>query len=170
LLTATVGCLVVASDQWTKSRIEAGLGPGFPSSRIDLIGDWFALEYAENRGVAFGFLGTNPDLVTGVSLVILTLVLVYALRRDGASSWFWLGMGLLIGGAVGNLIDRLRLGYVIDFVAIGPWPNFNVADAAIAIGVALLAIDALGPPGSTELGERERRRRPAMSDADSSHD
>ena len=164
------GTSVVAVDQWTKMQIENGLGPGRPTRRIELIGEWFSLEYAENRGVAFGLLANNSDLVLVASLVVLTLVVVYALRRLGGTPSFWLGIGLLTGGAVGNVIDRLRLGYVIDFVAIGPWPNFNVADTGISFGVALLAFDALAPSGSPTLAGCEPGRRSAFRNADPSHD
>ncbi|MCC6313072.1 MAG: signal peptidase II, partial [Thermomicrobiales bacterium] len=122
--------IALAVDQWTKMLVEQNLGPGAPRATIPLLGDWFALEYAQNRGAAFGlFPGASGAVATAAALVLAGVV-VYALRRPPA----WLlsiGAGLVVGGAVGNLIDRVRLGYVTDFIAVGAWPNFNVADAAV---------------------------------------
>jgi len=156
-VSAVVALAVVLADQWTKRRIEAALGPEAPTGRIDLVGEWFALEYAQNRGAAFGLFGGSPEVVTAAAVLILVGVIAYAIVRHHASGWFWAGIGLVVGGAVGNLIDRLRLGYVVDFVAVGPWPNFNVADAAISVGVACLAIDTLTRPGTAPSGETGAR-------------
>ena len=142
-MAGVVAWLVIAIDQSTKRQIEAQLGPGGAAGRVGVIGDWFALEYAQNRGAAFGLLGSNPSLVTVAAVVILVVLIGYAATRRVGSAWLWFGAGLVAGGAVGNLIDRVRLGYVIDFVAVGRWPNFNVADAAISVGVTCLAVDAL---------------------------
>lgn len=138
---------IFALDQWTKAAIAAGLGPGASRQRVGLAGNWFALEYAENRGTAFGLLAGAPALVTVLAVLVLVGVVAFAVRRRDRSLWLLVGLGLLVGGAVGNLSDRLRLGYVVDFVAIGPWPNFNVADAAISVGILCLAVDALVDPG-----------------------
>jgi len=171
LLTAgLVACLVIAIDRWTKRQIETGLGPGSAADRIDLIGDWFALEYAQNRGAAFGLLGSIPGAVTAAAVLILVVVVAYAASRHAGSPWLWLGVGLVGGGAVGNLIDRLRLGYVIDFVAVGRWPNFNVADAAISVGVACLAIDVLASPSASEPVRRGGKRRRTSDDRGPVHD
>lgn len=152
ILGPTAGAIalaVVLSDQFTKQAIVDGLGLQSGRDRLTLVGDWFALEYAENRGVAFGALGGNPLVAAVLALAALGGVLTYGRNRDSGGWGFSVGLGLTIGGAVGNLIDRIRLGYVVDFVAVGPWPNFNVADSAITVGVVCLAIDAL-------------RRRPAV--------
>ena len=159
--TALGAIAVVVVDQWTKLRIGAGLGPGSARGRVDLIGEWFALEYAQNRGAAFGLLDDHPLLVTVAAAMILMGVIVYAIGHRHVSAWLWTGIGLVVGGAVGNLIDRLRLGYVVDFVAVGPWPNFNVADSAISVGVACLAIDAIR---GAEGGRSESERLPAGSE------
>lgn len=97
-----------------------------------------AIEYAENRGAAFGLLsGLGPVLILG-SIIILALLLWQYRRQANPELWQTLALGGIVGGAAGNLFDRVRLGYVVDFIAVGPWPNFNVADGAIALGVALL--------------------------------
>lgn len=137
---------VLALDQWTKALIQRSLGPSGDAATVAIVGDWFLLEYARNRGVAFGVFAGHPELVPLVALVVLAGLVGYAARRGFEGPWLIAGAGLVVGGAVGNLIDRIRFGYVIDFLAIGPWPNFNVADSAIAVGVVCLAVDAMLRP------------------------
>lgn len=151
-VAAGLAVLTLALDQWTKALIQRDLGPGAGRSTIPLVGDWFLLEYGRNRGAAFGaFAGGAPAAVLPlVALAILVGVVVYAARLRFHGRWLAIGSGLLVGGAIGNLVDRARFGYVIDFVAIGPWPNFNVADAAISVGVLCLAADAMLRPSDDE--------------------
>ncbi|MFM9108667.1 MAG: signal peptidase II [Chloroflexota bacterium] len=148
-----VAVAVAAIDQWTKAEIVAGLGPGAATGIYRLGPDWLALEYAENRGIAFGLLAAAPGIAAALAGVIAAGLLAYVARL-GPSRTVAVGAGLALGGAASNLIDRARLGFVIDFVSIGAWPNFNVADAAICGGVAVLALDALlrqeGPTGAME--------------------
>jgi signal peptidase II len=72
------------------------------------------------------------------SIATLAALLTHYLRQERPPLWHTVAIGVIAGGAVGNLIDRVRLGYVIDFLAVGPWPNFNVADSAITVGVLTL--------------------------------
>lgn len=137
---AVLAAVVVAVDQWTKSAILAGLGPGATVHRVQIGPEWLSMEYAENRGVAFGLLGATPGIAAVMATLIAAGILWYVAQRR--PSWLLtLGAGLTLGGAAGNLLDRARHGFVVDFVAIGVWPNFNVADAAICGGVLLLALD-----------------------------
>lgn len=152
-MLAGVAALVIALDQWTKAAIVAGLGPGAQAGRVLLGADWLALEYAENRGIAFGMLHAAPALAAALAAGIALALLWYAARTS--PTWMLsLGAGLALGGAASNLLDRSRLGFVVDFVSIGAWPNFNLADAAVCGGVLLLALDALrrpdGPAGAME--------------------
>lgn len=147
LALATV---VLVLDQWTKAIVQRELGPGSDRSVVPLVGDWILFEYAQNRGVAFGVLGGRPDVAAVLPVLILAGIVAYAVRHRFAGPWLVAGAGLAIGGALGNLLDRARFGYVIDFVAVGPWPNFNVADSAISIGVACLVVDALLRPDAAE--------------------
>jgi signal peptidase II len=151
---AAVAAAVLAFDQWTKAVIQSALGPAGSRGSVPVAGDWFLIEYAQNRGVAFGALADRPVLAPLLALAMLLALVVYAVRAASRGPWLVAGIGLVGGGAVGNLIDRLRFGYVIDFVAIGPWPNFNVADAAICVGVVCLAIDALVRPEPEGTGVR----------------
>ena len=129
---------VVAVDQATKALALAQLSPG---ERIDLI---LGVDLAEisNKGVAFGFLGGGGAAVVVVTAIALGLVLVWFARDPGRPA-MWLAVGLLTGGALGNLADRARVGAVTDFIDPPVWPAFNLADVAITAGAILLAVIAL---------------------------
>jgi signal peptidase II len=103
-----------------------------------VVDSWLALEYTENRGAAFGVLSGLVPILTAASIAILTGLLLHYMRQARPPLWHTLAIGAIAGGAVGNLVDRVRLGYVIDFLSVGPWPNFNVADSAITIGALVL--------------------------------
>jgi signal peptidase II len=129
---ATTG-VVVALDQVSKQVVVTSLRRG---ERVDV---FFGLDLTNtrNRGVAFGALqgdGLLLGLLIGVSLLLLG---GYFLLHAG-SRWLWLPVGMLLGGALGNLADRARYGAVIDFVDPVAWPAFNLADASIVIGVLAL--------------------------------
>jgi signal peptidase II len=129
---ATAG-VVVAVDQGTKQLAITGIDRG------EDVNVFFGLDLTNTRntGVAFGALeggGLLVAILIGLSLTLL--VGYFAANRD--KSWLWLPVGLLVGGALGNLADRARLGAVIDFIDPVAWPAFNVADACIVIGVVAL--------------------------------
>ena len=92
-----------------------------------------------NTGVAFGQLQNAGAIVSVVIAVAVTALLVYFVR-NASRPWIWLPTGLLLGGALGNVIDRISEGAVIDFVKLPYWPAFNVADSAITIGVIVLVL------------------------------
>lgn len=138
LLLGVTAATVVLADQITKYAIVAAIGPLAVTSRIDLAGHWLALEYVENRGVAFGLMTGAGGLLAVAALAVLAFLLVHFARTPAPPRWETVAIGAIAGGAIGNLIDRFRFGYVIDFVAVGSWPNFNVADSAITVGVILL--------------------------------
>ena len=126
---ATAG-LVVAVDQATKQLANANIERG---GEVNV---FFGLDLTNTRntGVAFGALegaGLAVGILIGVSLALL--VAYFAVNR--AMPWLWLPVGLLLGGALGNLADRVREGAVIDFIDPVAWPAFNVADACIVVGV-----------------------------------
>ena len=136
-LVGLVAGVVFLLDQLTKTWIVFTLAPRTPP-RIDLLGRWLALEYTENRGVAFGLLGGVGPLVVLAPLLVFVILAGLYLRTASPPAWQSFGIGLLAGGAIGNLTDRMRLGYVVDFVSVGRWPNFNVADSAITVGAIIL--------------------------------
>lgn len=125
--------VVVAGDQAVKGVVESQLVLG---DEVDGLGP-IGLTLSHNRGVAFGLAGG-----AGVGLVLLTVVALgvigWLFARDPARRGMWVAVGLLSGGALGNLIDRLSSGAVTDYIEIGPWPPFNLADVAITAGVLLM--------------------------------
>ena len=140
---------IVALDQITKAVVLDRLPLGVPVTVID---GWLALTLVLNPGLAFGLLGSVPPgwrwVVAALSLVALAVLARVALRVLPAGGWTGrLAIGLIFGGAVGNLVDRARFGAVVDFVDVywrgWHWPAFNVADSAITVGVALLALRLL---------------------------
>jgi signal peptidase II len=123
--------VVVALDQATKQLALATLDPGYP------VNVFFAIDLnlVRNRGVAFGILsGGEAALVFGVIVAALGLLVVYFVRH-ATRPWLWLPAGAVLGGALGNLADRVREGSVIDFIDPLAWPAFNLADTAIVLGV-----------------------------------
>lgn len=132
--------LILVADQCTKHLIVSRFAPG---ESLPILPPLLHLTYVQNPGAAFGlFKGQQRFFI--LIAVPLILYLSWLLRR-GASvrslpAW---GCALALGGAVGNLIDRLRLGYVIDFIDLRVWPVFNLGDSAITVGVALLLLDSL---------------------------
>jgi signal peptidase II len=132
---------VVAVDQLTKALVRDNLALG---ERRDLVAG-VDLVHVRNSGVAFGFLaGGGTVLVVGTALALLALVIFFATHTG--RRLVWLPTGLLLGGAIGNLIDRAREGSVTDFIKFPHFPAFNVADMAITFGVVALIFVLEGPP------------------------
>lgn len=144
MLLFLIALLVVAADQLSKVWIRSNLLVG--QSLFEA--GFFRIIHVNNTGAAFGLFQGQSFLLTIVALVGITVLLVYVLviyrkfplldNRLGRST-----LGLVLGGAVGNLVDRLRFGYVTDFISIGLWPAFNIADSAITVGVILFAYSFL---------------------------
>jgi signal peptidase II len=143
---------VVAFDQVTKALVDRQLTL---HESVPLVEGLLSLSYVRNRGGAFGFLSTaglpyQPVLFAMVSVLALSAMLVYALRLPPTRRLPQTALALVMGGAIGNLIDRASLGYVIDFVDVywgrHHWPAFNAADSAISVGVTLLILDMLLHP------------------------
>jgi signal peptidase II len=133
-----IATTVAVIDQLAKLLIVAAIGPGRLEPRVEVVDGWLALEYTQNRGAAFGMLsGLAPILVAASFAILMGLVLLY-MRQVTPGVWLTVAIGLTSGGALGNLFDRVRFGHVVDFLSIGPWPNFNIADSAITVGVLIL--------------------------------
>jgi signal peptidase II len=134
-----IAVVVVMADQLTKGLIVRAIGSDNADHHREVIEPVLALRYVENSGAAFGVLRGQGGLLTVLAAVVLSGLIAYYWRYGAAVPIVGAAVGLLTGGAVGNVIDRLRLGYVIDFVAVGSWPTFNLADSAITVGIVLLA-------------------------------
>jgi signal peptidase II len=144
---------VFVVDQLTKAWLVANVSPG---EVLQIIGDYVRLIFSQNSGALFGLFRDNALVFGIVSLVVVALIIGYH-ARAGRSVYLSLALGLLLGGAIGNLADRLRLGYVVDFVDIGlgdlRFFTFNVGDSAISLAILMLIAAAIFPALSG-LGER----------------
>jgi signal peptidase II len=144
-LAPTIVVGIVVLDQITKSWVVAALSDG----PLSIVGDDIELRLTRNSGGAFS-LFTNATVFLALMAIVLSLVLVRAVRR-AQDLLSVLALSLVLGGALGNLIDRLARspgflrGHVVDYVSVGSFPSFNVADSAITIGAILLIIAALRP-------------------------
>jgi len=153
-----VAVVVLLADQATKAWATAALKP---VGSIEIIPGFFRLSYALNRGVAFSLFSESPfDLrwvLAGISAIAAILVFAYLLRAENPKAISGLSLALLLSGIAGNLLDRVRIGEVVDFLdfhlgSTFTWPTFNVADSAICIGAVLLAIHLM----REERAERAR--------------
>ena len=135
LALALVTCgAIVAADQVSKELVRGAIARG---EQVELL-PFLELVNSRNRGIAFGLAGDVSPALVGASLALLLALLLFLAVRAGERAAIWLPAGLLIGGAVGNLADRVRDGAVTDFVDLSFWATFNVADVAIVAGVILL--------------------------------
>lgn len=135
LRAGLVAAVVIALDQITKAMVRSGITPGEKKGILPFLD----LVYVRNQGVAFGKLSGGGVLVAVVVVVALcALVFYFATHID--VPLIWLPTGMLLGGAVGNIVDRIRFSAVTDFVQFPHFPAFNVADSAITVGVVVLLI------------------------------
>ena len=133
--------LTLLADQLSKYAVAASLRPG---EDLPLVPPVLHLTYVQNTGAAFGLFRGWAVLFMAASVVIIGWIARQLLRPAAPRSVpvLW-GYGLVLGGAAGNLLDRVRLGYVVDFLDLRVWPVFNVGDSAITIGVTLLIWQSL---------------------------
>ncbi len=137
-LVALVMGLVVIVDQITKAIILNRLGPDGDLNQVKIIPGFLRLIFVENTGAAFGLFQGKSPVLTVLALVVIGFLLVYFRRSIASSMWLTVALGLQLGGALGNVIDRFRHGFVVDFINVPKWPTFNVADSAITVGVIML--------------------------------
>jgi signal peptidase II len=146
ILMSLAALLVLLLDQITKALISGGMTLG---TNIPVVEGFARLRYTHNTGAAFGLFADSTSVLSIVSPLVIIGILVAFVRVGDQSTLSVLSAGLIVGGAIGNLADRIRLGYVVDFVEVyGPhlkindtvytFPVFNVADSAITIGVILI--------------------------------
>ena len=145
----TTALLLVAADQLSKLGIRSNLAIGESLFEVG----FFRLTRVHNAGAAFGLFQGQSFLLTIIALVGVAALLLYAFffhhRFPFLGNWLGkLALGLVLGGTVGNLIDRVYLGYVTDFIDFNFWPAFNIADSAIVVGVIILAYSLIGLAGA----------------------
>lgn len=141
--------LLVLMDQWIKGLIDKNF---FPGESLPIIDGIFHLTYVRNTGAGFGIFAGKQRFLIIINIIILIVLIIYRYRsrksilRDAA-------MVFLFAGALGNLLDRVRLSYVIDYLDFRIWPVFNLADILINIGAGLLIISIWKSEGDTDEGE-----------------
>jgi signal peptidase II len=155
-LLALVSVLVVVLDRWSKLWVEKHIELG---QRIQEIPNVFWLSHVLNTGAAFSmFEGANSPMLVrnllvgfSVTAVLVVLVLLWKMGRTFTATSF--ALALILGGAIGNLYDRIRFAHVVDFLEVHivhyHWPDFNVADSAIVVGACLLLLEMLRPQRSS---------------------
>jgi signal peptidase II len=113
------------------------------SGRSVKVFDFFHISLVFNTGTAFGLFKNLNFFFIVVSAAVIALIALYAVRRRKTGFFYSVSLGLIMGGALGNLVDRIKFGSVVDFLDFRVWPVFNVADSAISIGIALLILNIL---------------------------
>jgi signal peptidase II len=136
LLFTTAFCVYVA-DRAAKLIMLKVMSVG---ESIKVIPDIFHITLVFNSGAAFGLLKGRAAFFVIVSTLVITCIILFAWRDKGMSRILAVSLGFILGGALGNLVDRLTFGYVVDFFDFRVWPVFNIADSAITTGVGLLAL------------------------------
>ena len=141
VILAVTAALIYLADQLTKALIVANLDVG---ERVQVIGDFVWLWHLRNTGAAFSLLPGAIWLFVPITIVALGMVAYFHRQFRARSPWIHVILGAVLGGTLGNLTDRLRFGYVVDFVSVGigdlRWPAFNVADPSVVIGIGLLVL------------------------------
>ena len=156
----SIAAIVVLVDQASKALVTSSLAPG---ESIPIVGDLVRIVFGQNSGALFGLFKDNALMFGVVSIAVIGVIVVYH-ARSVASPYLTVTLGLLLGGAIGNMVDRLRLGYVVDFVDAGlgttRFYTFNVADSAISLSVLQLLLAAIRP-GLIDPAARASRVAPA---------
>jgi signal peptidase II len=146
----TLIVLVITADQLTKKLAITYLRDA--AQTITIIPNLFSLTYAENKGVAFGVEFAPPAMLLLLTGLITAIVIFYVIRSKNRTALFLVPFSLIVGGGIGNMIDRVRIGHVVDFLYfdlyhghifgtyLSLWPIFNIADSAISIGACMLIL------------------------------
>jgi signal peptidase II len=153
--------IVFGADQATKVAVIQTLvrGESWPADGL------FKITHAWNTGTAFGLFPQYGGLLTLISLAAVVVLFLFYRSAGSPSLYVRTAFGMQLGGAFGNLFDRIRLGHVTDFIDVGPWPVFNIADSAIVVGIALMAwhfwsASSSGDKKSVQPGPPEDSRAP----------
>jgi signal peptidase II len=158
-----IAIVVIALDQWTKSWVRATIPDYTYIVPIKQLGEYFVFEHVHNFGAAFGILQNHGNFFIVIAVVVASAILYYAGTLNPQQRFLRLLLGLQLGGALGNVVDRLYQGYVTDFVRVGIpgvyyWPNFNIADSSIVCGVIGLAIYIFVEDYRTQRAQRQSQQ------------
>ncbi len=140
-LLPAVAVLILVLDRITKRWVMANLRPGESWNPVPALERWVSLTYVTNTGAAFGLFPDYGVLFMIIAVVVIVgIIFYYRYLSVAGNPWLiQISLGLQLGGALGNLVDRLLYGHVVDFIDFKVWPVFNVADSSLSVGVAILA-------------------------------
>ncbi len=147
--------LVVALDQTSKVAVQRFLVDS-GSSSVPILGGLVRLTYVENRGSAFGLFQNQTLFFIVIGVLVVAGILIGQRFIPAHRTTLAICLGMLLGGATGNLIDRVRFGHVFDFIDLTWWPVFNVADSAIVVGVLILVYQLLTSPAEEKQTDDSR--------------
>jgi signal peptidase II len=143
LLLFGIAVAFIIFDQWSKGLVRQNIALGEEIYPIAFLAPFFRFTYWQNTGAAFGiFQNANIPLLI-LSTIISVLIIVYYHKSYEEPLVFKISLGLLLAGAVGNIIDRVRFGFVTDFISVGRFAVFNVADSCVTVGVSLMLLGIL---------------------------
>ncbi len=141
VLLVAVAAVIFVADQATKALVAGGIGL---NERVRVVGDLVQLWHVRNSGAAFSLFQGGTLLFLVVTALAIGMIVYFHRTFRGRSPWLQVLLGVILGGTAGNLVDRLRFGYVTDFVSVGVgevrWPTFNIADSSVVVGIGLLVI------------------------------
>lgn len=153
-----VALVVILLDQASKRFIEANVVYNTSWMPLDWLAPFFQITHIGNTGIAFGLFSGGSMIFALVAMVVTGAILYFAYTLPSGYMGMRIILGVILGGAIGNLIDRLRQGYVTDFLDFGPWPVFNVADMAVVFGAIALAILMFYEERQLKAAETEEER------------
>lgn len=151
-----IAALIVGLDQWTKWLVRANIPAGetwLPES-LTWLSPYARIVHWYNTGAAFGIFKEGGMVFTVLAFIVIGAILYYYPQVERSDWSLRLAMSMQLGGAIGNLIDRLRIGHVTDFVSVGTFPVFNIADASISVGCVVLFVGVW-------LNERAQKKKAA---------
>ena len=143
---------IVVLDQLSKSYIQANMRLG---ESIPVLPDIFHITYILNPGAAFGLFADQTFFFIGLAVAMVLAVIYFYSAIKKESAWMKIGVGLLVGGAIGNLVDRIQIGKVVDFFDFRIWPIFNIADIGIVCGAFIIVAAAFMEKDKSEVNTRE---------------
>lgn len=161
-LVLVIAAVVIALDQWTKELVRQNIPKFDYIIPFDALGEYFVFHHVDNYGAAFGILQNRGNFFLIVAVVVVIAILAYVGSIPQDKKLVRVLLGLQLGGALGNVIDRVNQGYVTDFIRMGIpdvyyWPNYNIADAAIMTGVIGLGIYIIVDDVRTQRAQREAK-------------
>jgi signal peptidase II len=140
LILFLISGIIVGLDQWTKWIIRTNLAVGEMWMPLDWLAPYARIVHWYNTGVAFGLFQGQGQIFTVLALVVAAVILYYYPRIPDNDWVLRIALGMQLAGALGNLVDRLTVGHVTDFISVGEFPVFNVADSSITVGVGILLL------------------------------